>query len=78
MSIFVDLGVCVYTIKMASNANVIRKYNAGYKVKATSKQKEKTIRGMKKKKSNNINRKEGVTYESGGFSSVKLTAFLAL
>ena len=63
MSIFVDLGVGVYTIKMVSDANVSRKY---YKVKATSKQKRKMIR-MKKKKSDNINRKEGITYESGGF-----------
>ena len=50
MSIFVDLGVDVYTIKMVSDANVCRKY---YKVKATSKQKRKMIRGMKKKKSDN-------------------------
>ena len=47
-----------------SEANVRRKYNAGYKVKATSKRK--MIRGMKKR-SDDINRKEGVTYESGGF-----------
>ena len=67
MSIFVDLGEGVYTIKMVSDANVSRKYNAGYKVKATSKQKRKMIRGMKKKKCDNINRKEGVTYEAGGF-----------
>ena len=48
MSFFVDLGVGVYTIKMVSDANVSRKYNAGYKVKTTSKQKRKKIRGMKK------------------------------
>ena len=55
------------TTTMVSDMNIVRKYNAGYKVKISSKQRRKIIRGLKKKKSDSIKSKEGVTYESGGF-----------
>ena len=57
----------MYTTKMICNVNALRKYNAAYKGKSSSKQKRKVIRGLKKKKSDSIKTKEGVTYEAGGF-----------
>ena len=46
--------------KMIFMANAARKYNAAYKGKASSKTKRKIIRGLKKKKNDNIKIKEGV------------------
>ena len=56
------------TTMMVSDMNIVRKYNAGYKVEISSKQRRKVIRGFKKKKSDSIKKNEGVRYESGGFS----------
>ena len=56
-----------YTIKAVCDANIMRKYNAGYKGKISVKQKRKVIRGLKKKKIDTIKKQEGVTYEAGGF-----------
>ena len=61
----VDSGF--YTTKMASGANVKRKYNAGYKGKIETKQRRKVIRGLKKKRNDTNKHNEGKTYESGGF-----------
>ena len=56
----------VYTTNMIRGMNMTRKYNAGYKAKASSKLKRKVIRGLKKKADKN-QKKEGTTYEPGGF-----------
>ena len=56
-----------YTIKSAVDANIPRRYNAGYKAKPSSMKRRKVIRGEKRKKSDKIKKREGVTYESGGF-----------
>jgi len=56
-----------FTKLMASDANITRMYNAAYKDKDSSKLRRKIIRGLKKKKSDNLRNKEGVTYEAGGF-----------
>ena len=56
-----------YTIKSAVDANIQRRYNAGYKAKTTSMKRRKVIRGLKKKKGDNIKNQEGVMYEAGGF-----------
>ena len=47
--------------------NVCRKYNAGYKGKPSSKHRRKIICGLKKKKSDSLKKKEGITYKAGGF-----------
>ena len=62
-----DIDAGYYTRMHLSNANVFRKYTAGYKGKKTSKQRRKMIRGLKKKKGDSLKKKEGVTYEAGGF-----------
>ena len=56
-----------YTLKSAVDANIQRRYNAGYKAKTTSMKRRKVIRGLKKKKGDNIKKKEGIMYEAGGF-----------
>lgn len=57
----------IYTTNMVRDMNMTRKYNAGYKAKASSKVKRKIIRGLKKKKADKNQKKEGTTYEPGGF-----------
>ena len=56
-----------YTIKSAVDANIQRRYNAGYKAKPSSMKRRKVICEEKRKKSDKIKKREGVTYESGGF-----------
>lgn len=45
----------------------MRKYNAGFKGKDSSKQRRKFIHGQKKKKGDSLKQKEGVRYEAGAF-----------
>ena len=61
----IDAGI--YTTKLVIDSNVHRRYNAGYKAKATSIQRRKIIRGLKKKKNDSNKKHEGVTDEAGGF-----------
>ena len=61
----IDAGI--YTTKLVIDSNLHRRYNAGYKAEATSIQRQKIIRGLKKKKSDSNKKHEGVTYEAGGF-----------
>ena len=44
----------IYTTKLVIDGNVHRRYNAGYKAKTASIQRRKILRGLKKKKSDNI------------------------
>ena len=62
-----SINAGTYTKMFVSDANVCRKYNAGYKGKPSSKHRRKIIRGLKKKKSDSLKKHEGVTYEAGGF-----------
>lgn len=56
-----------HTRKMVVMENTRRKLNACYKTSEESKKRRKIIRGLKKKKTDNLKTKEGVTYESGAF-----------
>lgn len=56
-----------FTTKMCEQMNITRKYVSAYKNMDTSKKQRKLIRGKKKKKGDKENKKEGKTYESGGF-----------
>ena len=62
-----NINAGTYTTMMANKINVTRKYNAGYKSKPVVRQTRKIKRGLKRKKTDKILKKEGVTYESGGF-----------
>ena len=56
-----------FTFDMAHETNSTRIYNAAYKSLEPSKLRRKVIRGLKKKKSDNLKDKESVTYKAGGF-----------
>ena len=67
-----SINAGTYTKMFASDANLSRKYNTGYKGNASSKHRRKIIRGLKKKKSDSLKKQEGVTYEVGGLLLVEL------